>query len=95
MAYGDARVTFHEGEGKWAVDVEGAAWAASRHDKKERAEQAGRTVPEACGLDLIVQGIDGRTEKAEAGSGNEGGGMYIGIGTVALILIIVLLIWLL
>jgi hypothetical protein len=58
VTLGDARVTYHEGEGKWAVDVEGAAWAASRHDKKARAERAGLAVAEACGSDLTVQGID-------------------------------------
>jgi Uncharacterized protein conserved in bacteria (DUF2188) len=55
MTDGDARVTYHEEEGKWAVDVEGAAWAASRHDKKERAEQAGRAVAQEHGAELIVE----------------------------------------
>ena len=73
VAYGDARVTYREGEGKWAVDVEGAAWAASRHDRKERAEQAGRAVAEACGLDLIVQGNDGRTKKRKRGRATKEG----------------------
>ena len=29
MAEGDARVSYRKDEDKWAVDVEGAAWAAS------------------------------------------------------------------
>ena len=63
MADGDARVTYHEEEGKWAVDVEGAAWAASRHDKKKRAEQAGRAVAEERGSELIVEGKGGQIEE--------------------------------
>lgn len=55
MADGDARVSYHEAEDKWAVDVEGAAWAASRHDDKTRAEQAGRAVAEEHGAELIVE----------------------------------------
>jgi membrane protein implicated in regulation of membrane protease activity len=60
---GDARVTYHEAEGKWAVDVEGAAWAASRHDKKNRAEQVGRAVAEEQGAELIVEEGTGQIEE--------------------------------
>ena len=63
MADGDARVSYHEEEGKWAVDVEGAAWAASRHDKKKRAEQAGRAVAEERGAELIVEEGDGQIKE--------------------------------
>lgn len=63
MADGDTRVTYHEEDGKWAVDVEGAAWAASRHDKKKRAKQAGRAVAEENGSELIVEGKGGRIEE--------------------------------
>ena len=63
MADGDARVSYNGEEGKWAVDVEGAAWAASRHDKKKRAEQAGRAVAEEHGAELIVEAGDGRIEE--------------------------------
>ena len=73
MTVGDARVTYHEGEDKWAVDVEGAAWAASRHDRKARAERAGLAVAEACGSDLTVQGRDGRIEKQKRGRATEEG----------------------
>jgi Uncharacterized protein conserved in bacteria (DUF2188) len=63
LADGDTRVTYHEKEGKWAVDVEGAAWAASRHDMKKRAEQAGRAVAEEHGAELIVEEGDGQIEE--------------------------------
>ena len=63
MADGDARVTYHDEDEKWAVAVEGAAWAASRHDKRTRAVRAGRAVAEASGSNLIVEGTDGRTQK--------------------------------
>jgi hypothetical protein len=64
---GEARVTYHEGEEKWAVDVEGAAWAASRHDKKARAEDAGLAVAKEFGSELTVRGKDGRIERRKRG----------------------------
>jgi hypothetical protein len=63
VANGDARVTYRDEEDKWAVDVEGAAWAASRHDKKERAKQAGRAQAEENEADLIVHGKDGQIQE--------------------------------
>lgn len=59
MAEGDAHITYREDVGKWAVDVEGAAGAASRHDKKVRAERAAQAQAEANGADLIVHETDG------------------------------------
>ena len=62
--------------------------------RRAPSEQA-FAVAEACGSDLTVQGRDGRIEKQKRGRATKEGATYIGIGTVALILIIVLLIWLL
>jgi Uncharacterized protein conserved in bacteria (DUF2188) len=59
MAEGDARVTFREDVEKWAVDVEGAAGAASRHDKKARAERVARAKADENGAEVIVHGKDG------------------------------------
>jgi len=59
MAEGDARVTYREDVEKWAVDVEGDAGAASRHDKRVRAERVARAKAEEAGADVIVQGKDG------------------------------------
>jgi hypothetical protein len=63
VANGDAHVTYRDEEDKWAVDVEGAAWAASRHDKKERAERAGRAQAEENEADLIVHRKDGQIQE--------------------------------
>jgi hypothetical protein len=41
MATGDVQVTYRDAQDKWAVVVEGAAWAASLHEKKARATRAG------------------------------------------------------
>jgi Uncharacterized protein conserved in bacteria (DUF2188) len=73
MAEGDARVSYHEDEDKWAVDVEGAAWAASRHDSRERAERAGRALAEGEGGNLIVSGTDGELESTTGSEAKEDG----------------------
>lgn len=67
MTEGDARVSYRKDDGKWAVDVEGAAWAASRHDNRERAERAGRTLAQEQGSNLTVKGKDGEIERTERG----------------------------
>ena len=59
MAEGDAHITYREDVEKWAVDVEGAAGAASRHDKRVRAEGAAQAQAEENGADLIVHEKDG------------------------------------
>jgi hypothetical protein len=71
MAEGDARVSYREDEDKWAVDVEGAAWAASRHDSRERAERVGRALAEEQGSNLTVRGKDGEIESRPGSESKE------------------------
>ena len=72
MTEGDARVSYHKDDGKWAVDVEGAAWAASRHDSRERAEHAGRALAQDQGSELTVRGKDGEIERTTGSESKEG-----------------------
>jgi hypothetical protein len=60
---GDARVTYREDDDKWAVEVEGAAWAGSRHDRKAHAEQVARAAAEENEAELHVHGKDGQVKK--------------------------------
>jgi Uncharacterized protein conserved in bacteria (DUF2188) len=60
---GDARVTYRDDEDEWAVDVEGAAWAGSRHDKKVRARRAGRALAKENQAELRVHGKDGELQE--------------------------------
>jgi hypothetical protein len=72
MAEYDARVSYRKDDGKWAVDVEGAAWAASRHDSRERAERAGWAIAEEQGSNLTVRGKDGEVEGTTRSESKEG-----------------------
>jgi hypothetical protein len=55
MATGDVQVTYRDAQDKWAVVVEGAAWAASLHEKKARATRAGQTQAEEHASKLVVE----------------------------------------
>jgi hypothetical protein len=72
VAEGDVRVSYRGDQDKWAVDVEGAAWAASRHDSRERAERAGRALADEEGSKLTVRGKDGEIEGPSDSESKEG-----------------------
>ena len=55
MSTGDVHVSYREAEDKWAVVVEGAAWAASLHERKARARRAGLRQAEEYASKLIVE----------------------------------------
>ena len=63
MTDGDTRVSYREADDKWAVEVEGAAWAGSRHDRKVRAERVARSVAQEKRADMLVQDKTGQIEK--------------------------------
>jgi hypothetical protein len=72
MTEGDVRVSYREGDDEWAVDVEGAAWAASRHDRRERAEDVGQALAEEQGSNLSVLGKDVQTDGTTGFESKEG-----------------------
>jgi hypothetical protein len=65
MATGDVQVTYRDAEDKWAVVVEGAAWAASLHEKKARAKRTGQKQAEENASELIVEDEDGKGHKRD------------------------------
>ena len=64
MATGDVHVTYRDAEDKWAVVVEGAAWAASLHKRKARAKRAGQTQAQEYASRLIVEDEDEKEPRA-------------------------------
>lgn len=63
VSEGDARVSYREDDDKWAVEVQGAAWAGSRHDRKAHAERVARAAARENEAELFVHGKDGRIKK--------------------------------
>lgn len=53
-------VVHHDGEQRWWVRREGVEEPLSRHATQDEAHEAGRAVARADGVELIVQGRDGR-----------------------------------
>ena len=60
MAKGDVHVVWREGQGKWAVEVEGNSNASSLHDTKTPAEAAGRVRAKANLSELLVHDKGGQ-----------------------------------
>ena len=52
----------HDGDG-WALKADGAERAASRHDTKKEAVQAGRDVASRAEGRLVIHGMDGAVQR--------------------------------